>query len=265
MIMFDFLNISFVDILDVLLVAVIIYEVFKLIRGTQAMNIFIAILLLYAARALFGALNMTLLTHIMDAVLGVGLIALIVIFQPEIRRFLVRIGSEVFSARRRGGGWFRKLLGGAASKAQMSPAALDEITSACYRMSESKTGALMVFKHSSSLENIIETGDTIDANINRRLIENIFFKNSPLHDGAVIMTSEAIVAARCTLPISERSDINPRYGMRHRAAVGITESTDAEAVVVSEETGEISYVKDGIIKKLNSITELRIALENSYK
>ena len=109
MIMFDFLNISFVDILDVLLVAVIIYEVFKLIRGTQAMNIFIAILLLYAARALFGALNMTLLTHIMDAVLGVGLIALIVIFQPEIRRFLVRIGSEVFSARRRGGGWVRKL------------------------------------------------------------------------------------------------------------------------------------------------------------
>ena len=131
MIMFDFLNISFVDILDVLLVAVIIYEVFKLIRGTQAMNIFIAILLLYAARALFGALNMTLLTHIMDAVLGVGLIALIVIFQPEIRRFLVRIGSEVFSARRRGGGWVRKLLGGDASKAQMSPAALDEITSAC--------------------------------------------------------------------------------------------------------------------------------------
>ena len=263
--MFDFLNLSLVDILDVLLVAVLIYEIFKLIRGTQAMNIFIAILLLYAARALFAALNMTLLTHIIDAVLGVGLIALIVIFQPEIRRFLVKIGSEVFSARKRGGGWLRKLLGKANTQLQISVAALEEITSACYRMSENKTGALMVFKHSSSLENIIETGDKIDANINRRLIENIFFKNSPLHDGAVIMTSDTIVAARCTLPISDNADINPRYGMRHRAAVGITENTDAEAVVVSEETGEISYVKAGEIKTLSSITELRIALENSYK
>ena len=263
--MFDFLNISFADVLDVLLVAVIIYEVYKLIRGTQAMNIFIAIILLYALRALCSALNMSLLTHMMDAVLGVGLIALIVIFQPEIRRFLVRIGAEVFSARKKGGGRLRKFFGGEAAQAEISPAALDEITSACYRMSEGKVGALMVFKHTSTLDGIIETGDTINAEINRRLIENIFFKNSPLHDGAVIMTSDTIVAARCTLPISEKPDINPRYGMRHRAAVGITERTDAEAVVVSEETGEISYVKEGTIKTLSSITELRRALENSYK
>jgi len=263
--MFDFLNISFVDVLDVLLVAVLIYEVYKLIRGTQAMNIFIAIILLYAARAIFDALKMSLLTHIMDAVLGVGLIALIVIFQPEIRRFLIRIGSEVFSARKKGGGQLKKFFGRHNPSTQISPTALDEITSACYRMSENKTGALMVFKHVSSLDEIVETGDTINADINRRLIENIFFKNSPLHDGAVIMTSDSILAARCTLPISENQDINPRYGMRHRAAAGITESTDAEAVVVSEETGEISYVKDGVIKTLNSITELRIALENSYR
>jgi uncharacterized protein (TIGR00159 family) len=263
--MFDFLNLSLVDILDVLLVAVLIYEIFKLIRGTQAMNIFLAIILLYVARAVFDALNMSLTTHIMDAVLGVGLIALIVIFQPEIRRFLIRIGSEVFSARKKGGGRLRKFFGRRTITARIGQTALEEITSACYRMSENKTGALMVFKHSSSLENIIETGDKIDANINRRLIENIFFKNSPLHDGAVIMTSDTIVAARCTLPISDNADINPRYGMRHRAAVGITENTDAEAVVVSEETGEISYVKAGEIKMLSSITELRIALENSYK
>ena len=263
--MFDFLNISLVDVLDVLLVAVLIYEVYKLIRGTQAMSIFIAIILLYAARAVFGALNMTLLTHIMDAVLGVGLIALIVIFQPEIRRFLIRIGTEVFSARKKGGGRLRRFFGRYNPTSQISPAALEEITSACWRRSESKTGALMVFRHKSSLDDIIETGDRINADINRRLIENIFFKNSPLHDGAVIMTSENIVAARCTLPISESPDINPRYGMRHRAAVGITEATDAEAVVVSEETGEISYVKNGEIRTLGSITELRIALENSYK
>ena len=263
--MFDFLNITFVDILDVLLVALLIYGVYRLIRGTQAMNIFLAIILLYVARAVFDALNMSLTTHIMDAVLGVGLIALIVIFQPEIRRFLIRIGSEVFSARKKGGGRLRKFFGRRTPSAHISQTALEEITSACYRMSESKTGALLVFQHVSSLDDIIETGDKLDADINRRLIENIFFKNSPLHDGAVIMNSDTIVAARCTLPISENPEINPRYGMRHRAAVGITELTDAEAVVVSEETGEISYVKEGVIKQLNSITELRIALENSYR
>ena len=262
--MFDFLNISFADILAILLVAFLIYQVYKLIKGTQAMSIFIAIILLYAARAVFGALNMQLLTNLSGAVLDVGLIAIIVIFQPELRRFLIRIGTEVFSVRKKGDGWLR-FFGQYNPTSQIRPAARDEITSACYRMSESKTGALMVFQHNSALEQYIETGDTINAGINRRLIENIFFKNSPLHDGAVIMTGDSIIAARCTLPISENQQIHPRYGMRHRAAAGITEVSDAEAVVVSEETGEISYVKEGVIKTLNSITELRIALETSYK
>ena len=263
--MFDFLNISFADILDIILVAFLIYQVYRLIKGTQAMSIFIAIILLYAARAVFSALNMQLLTNLIGAVLDVGLIAIIVIFQPELRRFLIRIGTEVFSVRKKGDGWLRRFFGKYNPTSKISPAALDEITSACYRMSENKTGALMVFKHNSALEQYIETGDTINANINRRLIENIFFKNSPLHDGAVIMTGESIIAARCTLPISANQQIPPRYGMRHRAAAGITEISDAEAVVVSEETGEISYVKDGVIKTLSSITELRIALEASYK
>ena len=133
------------------------------------------------------------------------------------------------------------------------------------RMSESKTGALIVIAHTSSLSFIIETGDRIDAAINRRLIENIFFKNTPLHDGAMVIANDRIVAARCTLPISENMNIPPQYGMRHRAAAGITEDTDATAIVVSEETGGISFVKDGEIKPMNSITELRIAIENSYK
>ena len=263
--MFDFLNLSFADILDILLVAVLIYQVYKLIKGTQAMSIFIAIVFLYAARAVFDALKMPLLTNLIGAVLDVGLIALIIIFQPELRRFLIKIGSEVFSVRKKGDGWIRRLLGRYHPAANISPASLDEITSACYRMSESKTGALMVFQHSSTLESYIETGDTINSDINRRLIENIFFKNSPLHDGAMILTGERIIAARCTLPISGNPNIPPRYGMRHRAAAGITEVSDAEAVVVSEETGDISYVKDGVIKTMGSITELRIALENSYK
>jgi uncharacterized protein (TIGR00159 family) len=263
--MFDFLNISFADILDILLVALLIYQIYKLIKGTQAMSIFIAIIMLYAIQAVFDALNMKLLSNIIGALLDVGLIALIVIFQPEIRRFLIKIGTEVFSVRKKGDGWLRHFFGRYNPSSNISPTALDEITSACYRMSENKTGALMVFRHNSSLEPYIETGDSINADINRRLIENIFFKNSPLHDGAVIMTGEAIIAARCTLPISSDPNINPRYGMRHRAAIGITEVSDAEAVVVSEETGEISYVKGGNLKTLNSITELRIALENSYK
>ena len=262
--MFDFLNISFADILDILLVALLIYQIYKLIKGTQAMSIFIAIIMLYAIRAVFDALNMKLLTNLIGALLDVGLIALIVIFQPEIRRFLIRIGTEVFSVRKKGDGWLRRFFGKYNPSSKISPAALDEITSACYRMSESKTGALLVFRHNSTLESFIETGDIINANINRRLLENIFFKNSPLHDGAVIMTGESILATRCTLPVSTNQNINPRYGMRHRAAIGITEVSDADAVVVSEETGEISYVKDGELKQLNSITELRIALENSY-
>lgn len=263
--MFDFLNLSFADILDILLVAFLIYQVYKLIKGTQAMSIFIAIILLYAARAVFDALNMPLLTNLVGAVLDVGLIALIIIFQPELRRFLIKIGAEVFSVPKKGDGWLRRFFGKYNTVSKISPAALDEITSACYRMSESKTGALLVFRHDSLLEDYIATGDTINANINRRLLENIFFKNSPLHDGAVIMTGDTILAARCTLPISANQNIHPRYGMRHRAAAGITEATDADAVVVSEETGEISYVKNGVIKTLNSITELRLALEKSYQ
>ena len=132
-------------------------------------------------------------------------------------------------------------------------------------MGETKTGALIVMGHSSSMEQIIETGDTIDAKINRRLIENIFFKNSPLHDGAMVIVDNRIVAARCTLPITENPNIPANFGMRHRAAVGVTEQTDATVIVVSEETGNISFVKDGEIKRIASITELRLAIEASYK
>ena len=142
---------------------------------------------------------------------------------------------------------------------------LDELTQAVRKMSETKTGALIVMKHSSSLDFIIETGDTIDAAINRRLIENLFFKNSPLHDGAVVIGNGRIIAARCTLPMTENPNIPAHLGMRHRAAAGVTEETDATVIVVSEETGTISFVKNGEITPMHSITELRLAIENSYK
>ena len=132
-------------------------------------------------------------------------------------------------------------------------------------MSETNTGALIVLRHNHMLESFIETGDEIHALINRRLIENIFYKNTPLHDGAMIITKDSIIAARCTLPISDNPNIPPKYGMRHKAALGITEVSDASAIVVSEETGEISFAEAGKMRTMGSITELRLAIENSYK
>ncbi len=258
--MFDFINIHLIDIIDILLVGLLVYQIYKLIRGTAALSIFLGIIIIYIAWIIVKSLNMSLLTAILGQVLGVGVIALIILFQQEIRRFLLHLGNKYLI--KRGGTanfLFRKRSEGIPQES------LDEITRACMRMSESKTGALIVMAHTSSLSFVIETGDRIDAALNRRLIENIFFKNTPLHDGAMIVANNRIVAARCTLPISENPNIPPQYGMRHRAAAGITEDTDATAVVVSEETGGISFVKDGQIKPMGSITELRIAIENSYK
>lgn len=259
--MFSFVNIQLIDIIDILLVGFLIYQIYKLIRGTAAISIFVGIIIIYVVWIIVKALNMSLLTAIIGQVLGVGVIALIILFQQEIRRFLLHLGNRYVM----GGGKrrLRWLLGN--KQPEIVNEALDELTQACRRMGDTKTGALIVLAHSSSLGFVTETGDTIDANINRRLIENIFFKNSPLHDGAMVIANNRIVAARCTLPISENPNIPPQYGMRHRASAGITEETDASAIVVSEETGNISFVSNGEIKTMNSITELRIAIENSYK
>lgn len=259
--MFDFIHITFIDILDILLVGFLIYQILKLIRGTAAVRIFAGILILFVIWVVVRALNMKLLSMLMGQMLGVGTVALIVIFQPEIRRFLLHLGTNV--SNREEGIW--KHLFNGPKGSVMSSVALEELTGACRKMSETNTGALLVFRHTSYLNSYIETGDEINADINRRLIENIFFKNTPLHDGAMILSHDKIIAARCTLPISESMNIPPQYGMRHRAAIGITEGTDATAVVVSEETGEISFIANGEMKKMNSITELRLAIENSYK
>jgi len=258
--MLDFLHLYFTDILDIALVALLFFWLVRLVKGTAAGGIFIVVALLYLVWIVTRALKMELLSFLLGQVLGVGVIALIIIFQPEIRRFLLNFSSRYMTKR----GIFRKLLQRSATSG-ISAEVLEELTAACQNMSETKTGALIVMPHRGTLQDIIDTGDTISAEINRRLIENIFFKNTPLHDGAMIMSNTNIIAARCTLPITERQDIPPRYGMRHRAAIGVTEHTDATVVVVSEETGEISFVAGGEIKTMSSITELRIAVENSYK
>lgn len=259
--MFDFIDITFIDVLDVIMVGLLMFWLIRVVRGTSAVNIFLGILVLYVVWIASRALGMKLLSFILGQVLGVGVVALLVIFQPEIRRFLLRISSSTTAAQK---GVFNKLFRNRKG-AGMQPRELEELTAACRKMSETRTGALVVLKHGSSLNDILESGDEIDARISRRLIENIFFKNSPLHDGAMVMSENRILAARCTLPITQRQDIPAHYGMRHRAAIGMSEVSDASIVVVSEETGDISFVQEGKIKTMASITELRLAIESSYK
>lgn len=260
---FGFLQLSLADILDILLLALLIYIVFRWIRGTSAMSIFVAILSLYVIRVIVSAFNMRLMTNIMETVLDVGVIAVIVIFQPEIRKFLMRIGSRYMNSRQ-GKAILDRILGKNRKSTSLSVnEAINDITEACRRMSEEKTGALIVIGQKASLEEIISTGDRIDASIHRRLITNLFFKNSPLHDGALVIAGNRIVAARCTLPITERTNIPANYGMRHKAAIGITEETDADAIVVSEETGNICFVKGGTVTPIHNINELKLLLNTA--
>lgn len=258
--MFGFIKIELIDIIDIVLVGVLIYQAYKLIRGTAALNIFIGIIVSYFIWLVVKALQMDLLSAILGQVMGVGVLALIILFQQEIRRFLLMMGTRYIKSSHHIK--FISFFFGSQGKILGSDE-LNEITQACRRMSESYTGALIVLAKSSSLDLIVESGDRLDAIISRRLIENVFFTNAPMHDGAMIISSFRIVAARCTLPISENPHIPAHYGMRHRAAIGISEQSDADVVVVSEETGDISFVCNGVIKKMNSITELRLAIENS--
>ncbi len=261
--MFDFINITIADIIDIILVAILIFNLFKIIRGTSAFNIFLGIVLIYFAWIIVKAFNMKLLSSIMGQVLGVGVIALIIIFQQEIRRFLLHLGSR-YMKNHSNKNWFSKIFF-KSREIEIPVKCIEEISQACHRMSETRTGALIVLSHTSSLEFVIETGDIIDAAVNRRIIENIFFKNTPLHDGAMIITADRIVAARCTLPIIDNPNLPPQYGMRHRAAASITADTDADAIVVSEETGNISFVTNGDLKTMTSMSELKLSIENSYR
>lgn len=261
--LFGFLEMSFADILDIFLLGLIIFFAFKWLRGSSAMSIFVAIVSLYLIRVLVSAFNMRLMTAIMETVLDVGVIALIIIFQPEIRKFLISLGNRYMNSAK-GREIVNRILGkGGVSMADSET--VNDITEACRRMSEDKTGALIVLAHRTPLDDIIGTGDKIDAAVHRRLIMNLFFKNSPLHDGAMVISGNRIVAARCTLPITERTDIPANYGMRHKAAIGITEVSDADVIVVSEETGKISFIKGGEVTSIQNINELKLLLNNSME
>lgn len=252
-----FIPFRILDVIDIFLVAFLLYQIYMLIRGTVAINIFIGIFVLYIIWLVVRVLNMELLSSILGQIIGVGVIALIIVFQQEIRRFLLFIGTRYLSKNKFSiENWlFPK------QKNMVAPVNIEAIVKSCRHMSESKTGALIVIARKSELQYYAETGDIIDAETSSRLIENIFFKNSPLHDGALIIVNDKIRAVRCILPVTENLNIPARYGMRHRAAIGISEHSDALIVVVSEETGKISFVHEGDIKYGISSMELRELLE----
>lgn len=225
------------DIVDIVLVAILLYQAFKLMKDTGAANIFLGIMTFVVFWFLVThVFKMELLGAILNRVIGVSAIGLIVIFQNEIRRFFSRIGSRKnwkFVLR------LQKLFK-IKSKEPALTFPIMRVVLACRNLSRTKTGALLVIQRQDSLQQYVESGDVINADINTRLIENIFFKNSPLHDGAMIIDDQHIVAAGAILPVSQNTDIPKFLGLRHRAALGISERTDAIVIIVSEETGTIS-------------------------
>ena len=238
--MFDFIEFSVLDALDILLVAILLYYIYKLLKGTVAINIFIGIAFIFLIWKITQALKMEMLSGILGYLLSGGVIALIIVFQQEIIKFLLMIGTTNFSNKR---SFFNQLK---FLRTEInSEIDTEKILRACSNMSKTKTGALIVIERTNSLDFLINTGDSMNAQVNEVLLESIFYKNSPLHDGATIIRDNYVVATRVVLPISDSKKIPARFGLRHRAAIGVSEKTDAVCLLVSEETGEISYIKDG--------------------
>lgn len=233
-------NFGIKDFIDIFCVALMLYYIYRLMKESRSLNVFIGILI-FIIMWLFVSqvLEMRLLGSIMDKLVSVGVIAIIILFQEGIRKFLYNLGThhKVKSIVR--------LFSSGDKKDKVDMESIMPIVMACMNMSKGKVGALIVIERLTPLDDIVETGDVIDANINQRLIENIFFKNSPLHDGAMVISKKRIRAAGCILPVSHNFDIPKELGLRHRAAMGISQDSDAIAVVVSEETGRISVALRG--------------------
>jgi diadenylate cyclase len=254
-----FISIRVLDVIDVLLVAYLMYQVYMLIRGTVAMNIFIGVLSFYLLWIIVRALEMQLLGAILGQVIGVGVIALIIVFQQEIRRFLIYIGNQYFSRNRLS---LERVI--PINITPQPKVRIKSIIKAVINMAKSKTGALVVIARKSELTVYAETGDSLNAETSSRLIESIFTKESPLHDGALIINGDRIVAARCVLPVSENLNLPPNYGLRHRAALGISENTDAVTIIVSEQSGKISVAESGKLFMDVGVKELMAKLDLEF-
>ncbi len=255
----EYFQFSFTDVIDIVLVAILLFYLYRLVKGTVAINILIGIIIIYIIWKITDLLKMDVLSNILGNFISVGFFALIVVFQQEIRKFLLLIGSPNFAARRNLIKYFNFLNQNSYNKKFDIKLFLDD----CYSMSKKKTGAIIVIERGNSLEFLITSGNNVNIKLSSQILETIFFKNNPLHDGAVLIRSNYIVATRVVLPVSESTSIPSRFGLRHRAAIGITEKTDAIAIVISEQTGEISYVKDGVIANYKNQNELnKLLLED---
>ena len=234
-------TVSLTDILDILVVAVLLFYVINMIRSTSANRIAKAIILLLVATLVTELLNLNTVNYLLDRVLQLGFVALLIVFQPELRRLLERVGSR---------GTVKGLMGLTGAQTQIdSVEAIDQVVQACSAMSDEKVGALIVFERNISLEQIAETGTIVDAAVSQELIRNIFFPKASLHDGGMIINNSRIEAAGCVLPLSDNRSLSTDLGTRHRAGVGMSESCDAVVVIVSEETGAISVAIDGMLKR----------------
>ena len=234
-----FPTVTVMDILDILLVAVLIYYVINLIHSTSASRIAKAIIFLLGVTLLTDLLNLHAINYLLDRVLELGFVALVIVFQPELRRLLERVGSRSVKG----------LLGPVAVSQTDLAEAIHQTVQACEAMSKERVGALIVFERTNSLEQIAVTGTKVDAAVSQELIRNIFFPKAALHDGAMIVHNNRIEAAGCVLPLSENRSLSTDLGTRHRAGVGMSETSDAVVVIVSEETGAISVATDGMLKR----------------
>lgn len=241
-----FFDISIMDIIDVVLVALMLYYMYRLMKDSGSLNVFVGILVfIFSWLFVSKMLQMRLLGSILDQLMSVGMLALVVIFQEEIRNFFRTLGSH------RHFGFLSKFF--SRDKKDSNATEVMPIVLACNSMAQQKVGALIVVQRNMLLDDIVKTGETINANISQRLVEAVFFKNAPLHDGAMIIQNGRITAAQCILPVSHNMNISKKLGLRHRSAIGITEIYDAIAIVVSEETGTISAAIGGkLIQNLDA-------------
>ncbi len=241
--LFGFLPFGLLDLIDILLVAFLLYKLYELIKGTIAIRIFFGVISIYLLWILVTAMQMQLMSQIFRQFINVGVIALIIVFQQEIRRFLLAIGNSGFfqNIGAKGGlwGWLGK---NAVKKFSLNIHALSE---ALFNLAKTKTGVLIVIEREADIQSVVDSGKKVNADISALMIESIFFKNSPLHDGALVIRGNRLVAASCTLPLSSKTELPSSYGMRHKAAIGMSEESDALVILVSEESGEIALSVDG--------------------
>ena len=249
---FNFLEFQITDFLDIVLVALLLFYVYRLVKGSVAINIFIGLVIVWLFWNITEMIGMKMISSIVGGFMQVGFIVLVVVFQQEIRKFLLVLGSTNFASKRNLVKYFKFFK----QTEQESRTDISALVLACTRLAQKRNGALIVIENNNSLDFVKNSGDLMNIEVTAEIIESIFYKNSPLHDGAIIVQDNVITATRVILPVSNERKIPLRFGLRHRAAIGISESTDALCLVVSEESGEISYIKNKEFVPYNTKEEL---------